>query len=181
MPARTLERGEQGAVGKLNEAVVFAGERGAREGVEVKPHHAGVDVTPAVALNDGIRAHDRLQIPNRRVWIDCHFVSESEPPAALHSARRLYQVISRPDTRNVSAVAALAVVEMKSPGFKTWPTNSGQRYVSSGTRTRASMTRFELAGEPPEFTRFTEKLRFTVSVFVTVALSMIARTRVAVY
>jgi hypothetical protein len=46
---------------------------------------------------------------------------------------------------------------------------------------RESITRFAADAEPPVLTRFTEKLRFTVSVFVTVALSMIVRARVDVY
>jgi hypothetical protein len=43
----------------------------------------------------------------------------------LSAAIVAHQVISRPDTRSVKAVAALAMVLMKSPELSTWPTSSG--------------------------------------------------------
>lgn len=75
-----------------------------------------------------------------------------------------------------SAFAALASVVILSPGFKICPTSSGHRYVSPGTTFAASTRRFVEETPVPLETKYTVKFLLTVSVFVTVALSMMVAT-----
>ena len=113
MPPGALERGEQRAVRQRDEAAEFALKRRSRQRVNVKCEPARVDGLPGVAELHRVRRHHRLQIANRSVWVE-------------RLGHRSHHEISRPDTRNVNADAALAMVEMNPPGSNAWPTSSGQ-------------------------------------------------------
>lgn len=81
----------------------------------------------------------------------------------------------------VREVAALAIVEIKPPDSKAWPTNSGQVYVSSGTMLLLSKIRFEDVALPPMVTKLTLMVTFAALVFVMVNLSMMVLQLTAVY
>jgi hypothetical protein len=54
--------------------------------------------------------------------------------------------------------AAEAIVEMNPPGDSTWPTNSGNVYVSEGSRVLALMIKFWLPDESNCVTRLTDRV-----------------------
>ena len=81
----------------------------------------------------------------------------------------------------VSDVAALAMVLMKPPGSRAWPTSSGQVYVSSGAMARVSMIKLAALGAPLTVTKLTLIVTLPALVLVMVNLSMMALQLVAVY
>ena len=81
----------------------------------------------------------------------------------------------------VSDVAALAIVLMKLPDSRAWPTNSGHVYVSSGAMLLVSMIKLDAPGLPPLVTKLTLIVTLPALVLVIVNLSIIALQFTAVY
>jgi hypothetical protein len=56
------------------------------------------------------------------------------------------------------AEAVPAIVEINPPGCSTWPTNSGNVYVSEGSNVLALMIKFWLPDESNCVTRLTDRV-----------------------
>lgn len=92
-----------------------------------------------------------------------------------------HHTISRPEIRMVKDVAAPAIVDIKSPGCRTCPTNSGAVYVSFGAIERKFIIKFDAPADPATVTKLTDRVTFPAVVLVKLALSMYVVQFTAVY